>query len=301
MRSRPGDGRPIPRAHAGGNEGETPAALLFAILIFFLVAFLSAWQLTEEQRALTMIEAGVVSATDIDRMLEDDFDDLQTFVETSDETTFAIPGFPLEIVVTADEVKNSTQEEFRALLLQRSSAAIYDHGAEAFDASGNQTIGRFSSEGALQFVLNGLTGNWNSLSRWIALVLAFAAAAAALYVLRREDGHRRFVLLGAFSAGAGIMGCIAVFALRSLIGRFGGDDPFSEDLREIANAALSVPMTNFLVVGAAGAIVALIGLGLKFANQRFPGDQHGGRTIVDGKPVEDSHEYDAPYFGDARD
>lgn len=294
MRSRPADGGNLPRLrsqHEGG-EGETPAALLFAFLIFFLVAFLSTWQLTARPRAMSMIEAGVVSATDLDRLLEDNYDDLRTFVATSDEETFAIPGFPLDVRVTADEVANSTREEFRTILLQRASASVYDHGADAFDTSGSQSIGRFSSEGALQFVLNGLTGSWHGMAQWAALILAILAASVALYVLRREDGHRRFVLLGAFTAAAGIMGCLVTFAMRSLIGRFGGSDPFSEDLREIANAALSVPMTNYVVVAVSGLIVAAIGLALKAANKRFPGD-----SAPDDGNLE-PYDYREPEFGD---
>lgn len=281
----------LPRAHTGGGEGETPAALLFAILVFFLVAFLSIWQLTEQSRALTMIEAGIVSATDIDRLIEDDFDDLQVFAENSDEEIFAVPGFPVDVVVTADEVTESTPEEFRQILLTRSSQAVYDSGAEAFDTSGNQTIGRFSAEGGLQFALNGLTGSWHGLSQWAALIFTFAAAAAALYVLRREDGHRRFVLLGAFTAGAGLFGCLTVFGVRWFVGNLGGDDPFSADLREIANAALSVPMTNFVVVTGAGIAVAVVGFGLKLAHQRFP--EH--RELAPGRYEFDYGHDDADY------
>ena len=293
MRSRPGETvRIIPRAHSGGSEGEAPAAFLFALLVFFLVAFLSVWQLTQESRARTMIEAGVVSATDIDRLLDDDYQRLQDFAATSDDETFAIPGYPLDIVVSSEEVTSSTQEEFRAILLQRSSAAIFNDGARAFDTSGEQTIGRFSSEGALRMVVNGLTGSWHTIARWMALILAFAAAATALYVLRREDGHRRFVLLGGFTAGAGILGCVSIFATRWLVGGFGGNDPFSSDLREIANSALSVPMTNFVVVTGAGIAVAVVGYGLKLANQRFP--EHR-----DLSPGHYDFDYDSPDFGDA--
>lgn len=299
MRSRPGEpGAVVPRRQAGGSEGEATAALLFAFLVFFLVAFLSLWQLTQESRALTLVEAGIVSATDIDRLIEDDFADLQLVAENSDEEILTIPGFPVDIVVTVEEITESTPEEFREILLDRSSQSVYDNGAEAFDISGNQDIGRFSAEGGLQFALNGLTGNWHGLSQWAAIILAFAAAAAALYVLRREDGHRRFVLLGTFTAGAGVIGCLAVFAVRWFVGGFGGDDPFSADLREIANAALSVPMTNFVVITGAGLAVTMVGLGLKLAHQRFP--EH--RDLAPGHyEYDDDWEYDEPDFGHDHD
>lgn len=293
MRSRPAEpDKRRPRSH-GGSDGETPAALLFAILLFFLIGFLSLWQLTAEPRALSMIEAGLASATDIDRLLDDNREDLQRYARANPGQTFAVPGFPLDVAITPDEVANSSQAELREILLQRASAAVYEKGAHAFDLSGDQSISRFSSEGGLRFLLDRLTGGVHTVAAWTAIAIAVVAGFVGFHVLRREDSRRRFQVIGTFAAIAGIAGCAVTFVAKFFVDRLGGNDPFSADLRDLADTALSVPMTNYLVVFGSGIVVALVGLGFRAAQRRLPADLEPGPAPGDG------YDFEVPDFGDA--
>jgi len=252
------------RQATSGHDGRRSfAAVLLAVAVFLLVVSVSCRQVTEPGNARHLIEGGIASLTDIDRLLEDQADTLRLAAASSEADTLDIPGYPLDIVVTNQEVIQSSNTELRAIILERSSALVYAQGIDAFDRTGDQSIRRFSIQGLLEIGIGQLSESNHNRATLLAVVSLLATAALAAITAATSEGWGRMRSIG-FAAAAGALPVILVVALlRLLVGSIGGDDAFLHDLRELAREALAVPLRNGLIVGAAGLVlvVAAIVLG----------------------------------------
>jgi hypothetical protein len=265
------------------------AAALFAVSLFLLLFALSVKQSTEPPQATHVLEAGIAVVTDVDRLLAEDLDPLRQLATNGDAPSYAIPGYPLDVVVTRDELLKLNNAQLRELILARSSALVYEDGLKAFDRTGDQSISRFSSQGLLNVAVGQVSEGTNDRASLGTFVLATTTALSSLFVVFSYAGWARMRALGFAAAAAAIPGVLVSLFAWWIAGRVGGSDPFVADLRTITRAMLTVPLRNYAVVGIAGVAVGLLGTVFAFADRRFPGAEEPDDVDADGY----QQEYDA--------
>ena len=181
------DGDPGDRHHRFYQDGTGShaarhafLAVMLAVSVFFLVLSLSARQATQPGTGQHVIQSGIASLTDIDRLFAEDGDALRRLAENTDTGAFAIPGYPLDIRVTREEAATLTNDQLRDLVLSRSSAVVYTQGLSAFDRTGSASISRFSSQGALKTMVGELSESTNHKATIATLFFAVLVAIFAV-------------------------------------------------------------------------------------------------------------------------
>jgi hypothetical protein len=269
-----GDGRPGRRPDKPGEGYDGQGALYtfaLGICIFLLVGAVSIRQATAPENATRTLESGIASLSEIDILLAQNGEDFRTFVRASNEQSFLIPGYPLDVFLTRDEVLNSSDDELRAIVLERSSALVYHDGLGAFDRTGNQSLGFFSTEGLVEQFAGMLSETTYDRATIASGVLVVLSGIAGVLVVLRHRGFRRMGMLGIATTAAAIPGYAGSFAAAWILGGIGGDDAFSEDLRAIVESVMEIPKQNYLIALFAGVAVTLGAILLGVLN-RYLGD-----------------------------
>lgn len=231
------------------------AAVLFAVSVFCLVVSLSCRQATAPAPARNMIEAGLVTLTDIDQLIADNGTSLRELAEASEEPAVQVPGYPLTIVLSRDEVLESSDAELRQLILNRSSGLIYTQGLAAFDRTGKQSVRRASVQGLLEMGVAQVSRETYDRSTFLALLSLGGAVVFGAVTGGAAQGFGRMRAIGIAVALGAAPAALLSLAARLLVGAVGGDDPFISGLRDIARAALMAPLRNAAIMVAAGLVV----------------------------------------------
>jgi hypothetical protein len=244
------------RATSSSEGRRSIGVVLLAVSTFLLVISLSCRQATAPGPARNVLEAGIVPLTDIDQFLADNGPSLRQAALESERQELEVPGYPLDIVLTRDEIVSSSDAQLRAIILERSSALLYAEGIQAFDRTGEQSIRRVSVQGVLELGISQVSESTHSRATLLALVALLGCALSGAVVAATGSGWARMRSLG-FAAAAGSLPIVITFVLlRLFVGQIGDDDPFVAGYRDITNAALGVPLRNASIVLIAG--VALV-------------------------------------------
>lgn len=292
------DGDPGDRHHRFYQDGTGShaarhafLAVMLAVSVFFLVLSLSARQATQPGTGQHVIQSGIASLTDIDRLFAEDGDALRRLAENTDTGAFAIPGYPLDIRVTREEAATLTNDQLRDLVLSRSSAVVYTQGLSAFDRTGSASISRFSSQGALKTMVGELSESTNHKATIATLFFAVLVAIFAVALLAANTGWSRLRSVGLATLLGAVPGLI-IFAFAWFVAsRIGGSDPFVQDIRSIARSVLFVPVRNFLVVSILGTFITLLSVVLGVVSGRledhyFDEHEYDGRFDDQGDELE---------------
>lgn len=231
-----------------------------AVSVFLLVAAISVRQVTAPAYAEGLLESGIAVTTDVDTVIAENHDALRQLVEASALPTITIPGYPLDVVLSRDEVTKSSDAQLRTLVLQRSAALVYADGFAAFDRTGNQRVSRFSSQGGLEFAVGLVSETTHSRASALSIVLVAVTAVSACFLLLVGHGWGRLRSFGFAVLGGAIPGLILTGLARLLADSAGGSDPFVADLRSIVRTTLDVPLRNYLVFVVLGLLFALAGV-----------------------------------------
>ncbi|MGE3076287.1 MAG: hypothetical protein AB7N24_10435 [Dehalococcoidia bacterium] len=243
------------------REGRRSIAVaLLTICVFVFIISLSCRQSTAPGPARNVLEAGIVTLTDIDQMLADEGDAIREAATNSETDNVTIPGYPLDVVLTRSEITNSDNDELRTLILERSSALIYAKGISAFDRTGEQSLRRLSIQGLLELSLSQVSQTTHDRAGLIAMISLLGIGACGAIVAATGTGWGRMRSLGMAAAAGAIPVVLMFMFLRLIVAQLGGDDPFVADYRHVTRAALGVPVRNGLVVFMAG--VAIIAFSL---------------------------------------
>lgn len=249
------------------DSGATAYVFTLGVLLFFLLASLSAYQVTSPGPARRILEAGIVALTDVDTVIAEHQKDLAELAAADPGQTggYAIPGYPLDVNLSRTEVA-LPPAELRRVVLERSSALVYAHGVGAFDRTGKQSLSMFSTQGALEVLVGQLSEDSHARIAVVTLALALLAGLVGLAVVFKANGYGRIGSLGNAALPAGLLGLALAAGLRWVAGRFGGDDAFGRDLREVVDAVAAVPLWNYGALAVAGVALIAAGLGLRLAD-----------------------------------
>lgn len=236
--------------------------VLLTVSIFLLVVSVSCRQATAPGPARNILEAGLVTLTDLDQLIADDGPAIRQAAGESELQEFPIPGYPLDIVLTRAEILGSSDQQLRDLILERSSGLLYARGVEAFDRTGEQNLRRFSLQGVLEYGVGQVSQETHDRATFFSLVALALCAVLGAIVAASGTGWGRMRAVGFAAIAGSIPVVLAFFLLRLIVGGIGGDDPFVRGYRDITNAALGVPLRNGLIVLVAGVFVVAASLAL---------------------------------------
>jgi hypothetical protein len=261
-----------PRPSVDSARAGYTAAL--ALLVLLLVGAISVRQVTGQARTRHLIEEGVAALTDIDQVILEYRPELQRVAASGTEKSYAIPGYPIDIRFTRDEILSTTDAQFRDLVLQRSSAYIYTNGLDAFDRNGKQSISLFSSQGVLETLVDWLSEDTNGIASTASIILALLVTVFALAIVLRGKGFARVRSLGMAVVIAGLGGYLASTGVGWVLGNIWGGDPFSDNLHTLITKLTGVPQRNYLITTALGLFLIATGIVCGVASGRLPiGDE----------------------------
>lgn len=242
---------------------------LFAISLFLLLVSLSVRQVTAPGNAAGILQSGIAVVTDVNQLVADDAPRARELARNSGDQVFALPGYPLDIALSRAELLDLDNDQLTALLLQRSAALVYADGLGAFDRTGEQSFNRFSSQGLIELAVSQVSQSTNDRATIASLIFALAAAAFGALLAASAEGWGRLRGLGLATTVGSVPGVLLFGALYWLVGQLGGGDPFESDLREITRSVFEVPLRNFAIVVATGAIMVVGSLVFSFIDRRL--------------------------------
>ncbi|MBA4179715.1 MAG: hypothetical protein C0506_03920 [Anaerolinea sp.] len=256
-------------ATAGRDGRRGLATIALAVSVFLLVAAVSARQLTAPGPARSILESGIALTTEIEQVIAEDHDALRQLVESNNSAVFTIPDYPLDVVLTRDEILKSTDAQLRETVLARSSGLVYAHGLDAFDRTGNQSFGQLSTQRLLEFGVGQFSQETHRRANVLSVVFLLATAAAACFVVASREGWGRSRALGLATILGAVPGILIVGLVWLAVGRMGGGDPFVADLRQVVQTALLAPLRNYLAVFILGALLAALGVAMAMIDARL--------------------------------
>jgi len=162
------------------------------------------------------------------------------------------------VTLTRDEILENDDTGIRALLLQRAAAAVYVQGLDAFDATGNQSLGFVSAEGALDRVVGQLTGKTHSRAGTVTVFALLVAVLAGTLAFLSDRSYRTLRAIAIAIAAGAFPGLLLSAAVVYGMGRIGGSDPFVNEITHLLASLFEVPRRNYLVVMLCGATLAVI-------------------------------------------
>jgi len=239
-----------------------------AVATLLLIGSFSAFQVSEQSRATLLIERGIASATDLDTYLSETLPGVRERALSDDADLVALPGYPIDIRLSADELATEPDDSVRQLVLRRSAAQVYERGLEAFASEGGQSLGFLTIENTADAMLSLIRGPAHSRSGVATVVLLLIVTVSAAVVAASDLRPGVLRTIGGAMFGASLTGLALSAGVMFLVGRTGGDDPFNRELADIIQSAFDVGRRNFLVASAFSGLLFGAGAVLAFLERR---------------------------------
>ena len=244
-------------AHDDGvsHGRRTLSMAVLIVSVFVLIFSLSVRQVTAPAAASDVIQAGIAVTTDIDRTLAADAGGLRANAQSGAAGAYAIPGYPLKVFLSRDEILNSSTPQLRRIILERSAAIVYQQGLKALDRTGRQSLGRFSSQGLLDLTVGQLSRATYDRASFAAAIALLLVLISAVGLVLSSEGWGRMRRLGVAIALGAVPGLLLSGLAWSVAGLVGGGDAFETSLRDIARTVMTVPLRNYAVTLALGCVI----------------------------------------------
>lgn len=237
-----------------------------AVATFLLVASYSTYQVSDEPRTTLLLERGIASITDIDTYLAETLPGLRQDAGTAELVT--LPGYPLNVQLSADELRNASDAEIRERLLSRSAAQVYEQGLSAFATEGGQSLGFLTVENAADTFLSFIRGSTHARAGFATVLFAVVVAVCAAVVAASDFRPGVLRAIGGAMFGAAFIGLALSALLVVLVEAASSDDVFSREIARIVESAFEVPRRNFLVASVFSGILFGAGVVLTFLERR---------------------------------
>jgi hypothetical protein len=242
----------------------------FGMALFLFVLALSARQATASDTAQQVLQNGIASVTEVDLVLAEQLPVIRQLSTTSDQPSFAVPGYPVPVELSRDEAANLPVKDLRTLILGRSAAIVYTKGLGAFDRTGHQSLSLLSAEGILRLATGQLSASSHSRATTATVVLGVLLALLAALLMASQHGYQRLQVLGAGLLVGAVPGAALFALLRFAVGHVGGSDPFVADLRSVAESLSLVVVRNFAILDVLGGLFAVSPWVLRLVERRVP-------------------------------
>ena len=218
------------------------------IALLFVMSFAN---VTAEGAAQRGLAQSAAILTEVDTYLDDNYESIRTQAIESDSAgeSIELPDYPIAVSITPQEVREGDRESFRALLLERSGAALYDGGVAVMREGRASEDTFFSTQGAIRTGMDFLRPTPHRVLTYVTIGIAAAAAVLAAGLVLTSGGYGRPVGLG-FSVLLGsssfLIFAVAVrFALR--VAADGVDDYVAREFLELGQELTWAPIRNALI------------------------------------------------------
>jgi len=245
---------------------------MFSLAFFALLVALQVMQITSEDAAKRTLRRTVAAATEIDVLIERHHEELVTRAESAaPNDPIVLEEFPIGVTLTREETIDSTPDELRALLLDRSADVLYDEGADAWlsEESTSADGGTFSLAGLVERAIGLLREGAHELVSIVLIVLAVISAVLAAALVAASRGFGRLVSLGAaMLVASAAMTLIAVIGWGVL--KVSSPSEYIEsELIAIGEELAWAPVRNGLAACGLSLVVLAIGIaGARIADAR---------------------------------
>ncbi len=257
--------------------------VLVALCTTISIGALSLRQISQPSTASELLSAGLATAVDIDRYLDDNEELLIELAAGPSEAVTSLPGFPIEVVISPANIREG-RESLKETILRRAAARVYQDGTSAFDVTGNQSIELLSAETIVRLLVDRVSDTNCSRAGWIALISSIVLIVSGVAYAFLSIGRRWERPLGTAVVVGTIPGLMFTLLAYFLAGRYGADvDPYAVEIREVLRAAISIPLWNYAIcLGAGGAMVA-IGIARELVARFWP--LNGPVTVSSAPPT----------------
>ncbi|MGI8552774.1 MAG: hypothetical protein ACR2PL_18595 [Dehalococcoidia bacterium] len=196
-----------------GPVGQRLTIAALALVIFALLPAYGLFTVTGRPTAERILARAVPAFTEIDRLIAIHGGELQTQAQATPAGNLSLPGFPIRVVLTAQDVRSRTPEAIQVLLEQRAARVLYDAGPSAFTAPGgsrnSETGPLFSATWTFHKAFSLLNARQHAHFRLYVLLLGILAALLVVGFCLQVGRYGRIVGLGtallAGSLGAGFV------------------------------------------------------------------------------------------------
>lgn len=246
------------------------------IALAVLLGLYSFVQITEEKPAETLLARAMVPLSQIDELLASPYyGELRSQAQAAADAgeTLVPTRLPVAIELEPEEVLDTSPEELRAIILQRSAARLYEEGIDAFLVEGGtrEDVDRFSPGGTVDLGFGNLTRDAHDNAEGYLQIVGIAVAISlGLFVLLGR-GFGRITLLGVAILLASLISIGGLFAARALLGTLtsADGDPFIEGLNNVMSDGVALPIQNFVTFAGLGLGVVVLGAIVTLVSRRF--------------------------------
>jgi hypothetical protein len=238
------------------------AALGLVVVLSSLLVALSLFQLTAPGPAHRALRRAVASLTEIDSLLAVRGPALREHAEASPNGAVSLPDYPLDVSLSPEEARRST-EQVRDLLLDRSAEQAYLEGSAAFRAEGESGgSSGLSLKGFVRLSLGLLTASRHDALRVATVVLAILCGVLSCALVLLTPGYRRLTALGSTVAASSLFFLLLTVAVRLALALAGAasDDYIAGQLLDLAKDAAWLPLRNGLAFGGLGVALVILGV-----------------------------------------
>ena len=234
---------------------------LLALDLFVLFAVLGLANVTAEGPATRSLEQSVAILTEIDGFLDEHYETLSADAGRSGEDV-TLPDFPIALTFTAEEVRATGRDGFRALLLGRAADRVHDEGVAALREDGEGGISFFSTQGVIRTAMDFLRPTPHRVLTMLTIGLAALAGMLALGLALATRGYGRVLAVGlsVFAAAAPflILAIAVRFAFR--LGTNGLDEYLAREFFDLGRELTWAAIRNGIILTSGGAIILACGV-----------------------------------------
>lgn len=189
------------------NVGKWSVGFALVVALLALFTSLQLFQLTAEGSSKRTLRRAIATLTEIDPLLDRNFDDLQRSAENAGAgDTVALRDFPIDVPLAPSDVLGVPKPQLRALLLERGADVMYIHGTDSLraPAAHRGNLGRFSIAGLSNHGLGFLRSRNHDILAVATFVLAALCAALAITLASMCHGFGRLASIGIAVVAASI-------------------------------------------------------------------------------------------------
>ncbi len=236
------------------------AALFFAIL--GLLSVVQLFQITSEELAKDALRQSTVALTEIDLLLALHYDALRETAESSAPgETLTLRDYPIDITFTREDVISGSQDDLRALILDRSADALYADGTGVLrDDAGTLDAGRFTAAGSVDSALTLLRDRAHDIFGILTFVLAVICAVLVIVLALTWRGIGWLTVAGAalFVASLLLLAAAGIVWLYMNAAPDGGEF-LRRELLDVGGTLALIPLRNGLAFAALGILMMIAG------------------------------------------
>lgn len=257
--------------HSLREPGKWFAGLLFLLVLLATMVSLQLFQATAEGPAKRTLERSIIALTEVDVLLDRDYDDLQErAAAVGPDETVRLAEYPIDVPLAPVDVKGKSRDEIRTTIVNRSVDLMYDRGSSVWrDGPRKPGAGTFTVAGLIDRSLGFLRDDVHAILAWLTFALAALSALAAALLVSTCRGFGRAAGLGAVVLTASLLLLLTGVLARVSLETANDGEYVERELSEAAIPISDIPIRNGIAFAALGGGLLMIGFaGARWSNRR---------------------------------